>query len=126
MAFIVGKETKIIGDTALVDATSVTAQAIFTAPATKKAVITKVVARVLGSAPPGAPCEAKIELNPAAGDIFPEEVLVDILNVDDQWVFVAEARGLVIPAGAQVDMTITFAADAAMTLAVDTIGYIVY
>lgn len=126
MAFIVGKETKILDSEATVDATSVTAQAIYTAPPTKKVVITKVVARVTASFPPGAPCSAKIELNPAAGELFAEEVLVNVLAVDDQWTFVAEARGLVVPAGAQVDMTITSAADNTMTLKVDTIGYIVY
>jgi hypothetical protein len=126
MAFIVGKETKILGDTIPVLGHSATPQAIFTAPAAKQAVITKVVVRVLASFPPTTPCSAKIEINPAAGDILPEEVLVDIFDVGDQWVFVAEARGLVVPAGAQVDMTITVAANQDLFLAVDTIGYIVY
>ena len=127
MAILIGKEIKSLTNSVNVNAFSASAQAVYTAPSGSKVVITKVVLRCTAAVGVTVPCTAKVEINPAAGDLFAAEVLVGVTAVDDQWAFSAEARGLVVPAGAQVDVTITNAATGtSQTLAVDTIGYIVY
>jgi hypothetical protein len=127
MAILLGKEVKLLGNAVDVDAFSASAQAVYTAPAANKVAITQIVLRCTAASGVTVPCTAKVEINPAAGDVFAAEVLVGVLTVDDQWTFTAESRGLVIPAGAQVDVTVTNAATGtSQTLSADVLGYIVY
>jgi hypothetical protein len=127
MALLFGTDVTQLATGVAVNSFSATAQAVYTAPATKKAVITQLVLRCTAANSVTVGASAKVEINPAAGDVFAEEVLVDVLVEDDQWTFTAEARGLVIPAGAQVDVTITNAATGtSQTLSADVLGYIIF
>ena len=127
MAFITGLEVKQLANGIVIDAKSATAQAVYTAPASNDVVITGLTLRCSAADTISVGASAKVEINPAAGDIFAEEVLVDVLVVDDTWVFAAKARGLVVPAGSQVDVTITNAATGtSQTLLADVIGYFTY
>ena len=107
MAILLGKEIQLLRDSVAVNAFTGGALAIYSAPATKQVAITSVVMRCDAASAVTVGASAKIEINPAAGDIFTEEVLIDVLTVGDSWTFSAEARGLVVPAGGQVDLVIT-------------------
>ena len=127
MAILVGTEIKQLISGVAIDAFSATAQAVYTAPAAKKVVITGLTLRCTAATAVTVGATVKVEINPAAGDVFTAEILADVLVVDDSWSFTAEARGLVIPAGSQVDVTVTNAATGtSQTLAADLIGYIVF
>lgn len=127
MAILIGNEVRQLSSGVIIDAKVGAANAVYTAPSSKKVMITAVVLRCAFANSITVGASAKVEINPAAGDIFAEEVLIDVLNVDDQWAFVAEARGLIIPAGAQVDVTITNpATGTAQTLQADVIGYFIF
>jgi hypothetical protein len=127
MAILVGNEIKRLNSEISVNAFSATAQAVYTAPADKKVVITSVVLRCDAAVAVSAPATAKVEINPAAGDLFTAEILTGVVAVDDQWAFTVEARGIVVPAGARVDVTITNAATGtSQTLLADVIGYFIF
>jgi len=127
MAIITGDEIQRLSSAIAVNAFSATAQPVYTAPASKEAVITQLVLRCSAASAVTVGATAKVEINAAAGDIFTAEVLIDVLAVGDSWTFNAEARGLVVPAGAQVDVTITNAATGtSQTLLADVFGYIVF
>jgi len=127
MAILIGTEIRQLRNGVSVNPFSATAQAVYTAPATKQVVITSLTLRCSAANSVATPATAKVEINPAAGDIFTAESLVGVLAVDDQWVFTAEGRGLVVPAGATVDVTITAAATGtSQTLLADVLGYFVF
>lgn len=127
MAILVGLEVKQLAMGVAVDAFSATPQAVYTAPPTKQVVVTAVVLRCDAASGVTTPATAKVEVNPAAGDIFPAEILTGVTSVDDKWTFVAEAKGLVVPAGAQVDVTVTSAATGtSQTFLADVLGYFVF
>lgn len=126
MALLLGNEIKKLAESVPVDTFSATAQAVYTAPTGRQVVLSAVVLRCTAATAVATPATAKVEINPAAGDIFTEEVMLGVTVVDSQWVFTAEAGGLVVPAGGQVDVTITNAATGtSQMLSVDVIGYIV-
>jgi len=127
MAILVGTEIKQLISGGAIDSLSATAQAVYTAPAAKKVVITGLTLRCTAAVSVTVGATVKVEINPAAGDVFTAEILTNVLVVDDQWSFTAEARGLVIPAGAQVDVTVTNAATGtSQTLTADLIGYVIF
>lgn len=127
MAILLGKEIKVLNGGETVDTFSATAQAVYTAPTSNKVVITKLVLRCTAASAVTVPATAKVEINPAAGDLWDAESLIGVLAVDDTWVFDAEARGLVVPAGATVDVTVTIAATGtSQTLQAEVIGYVVF
>ena len=127
MAILIGNEVRQLSSGVAIDAKVGAANAVYVAPVSKKVMITAVVLRCTFATSITVGASAKVEINAAAGDIFAEEVLIDVLNVDDQWSFAAEARGLVLPAGAQVDVTITNpATGTAQTLQADVIGYFIF
>ena len=127
MAIITGLENKRLASAEPVDAKSATAQSVYTAPAATDVFITRVVLRCTAANTISVGATAKVEINPAAGDLFAEEVLVNVLVVDDTWTFTSEARGLVVPAGSTVDVTITNAATGtSQTLSADVWGYYIY
>jgi hypothetical protein len=127
MAILQLKDIRQLRGGVAIDSFALGANAVYTAPAAQKVVITKVVLRCTAATAVATPATAKVEINPAAGDVFVDEVLTAVLDVDDQWVFVAEARGLVIPAGGQIDVTITNAATGtSQTLEADVFGYFVF
>ena len=82
MAILLGHEIKQLANSAVVDAFSQTAQAVYTAPATKQVVITGLTLRCSAANSVGTPASVKVEINPAAGEIFTVESLVDVLVVD--------------------------------------------
>jgi hypothetical protein len=127
MAILLGKEIQLLRDSVAVNAFVGGAQAVYTAPASKQVAITSVVMRCDAANAVTVGASVKVEINPAAGDIFTEEILIDVLTVGDIWTFTAEARGLVVPAGSQVDLVITnVATGTSQTFAVDVIGYFIY
>ena len=127
MAILLGNEIKVLNSAAVVNAFSATAQAVYTAPATKKVMVTSVVLRCSAAVAVTVPCTAKVEINAAAGDIFADEILVGVLAADDTWTFTAGARGIVVPAGGQIDVTITNAATGtSQSLLAEVIGYIIF
>ena len=127
MALLLGNEIKRLANGVPINTFSATAQAVYTAPVSRQVVVTAVVLRCSAATAVTVGATAKVEINPGAGDIFASEVLIDVLTVDDTWVFVAESRGLVVPAGAQVDVTIsTPATGTSQTLLADVIGYFIY
>lgn len=127
MAILQLKDIRQLAGGVAIDSFSLSANAAYTAPAAQKVVITKVVLRCTAASAVATPATAKIELNPAAGDLVVDEILTGVLAVDDQWVFVVEARGIVVPAGGQVDVTITNAATGtSQTLEADVFGYFVF
>ena len=127
MAILIGHEIKQLNSPTTIHAFSATPQAVYTAPSAKKVVITRVVLRCDAVSGLSTVCTAKVEINPAAGDVFVAEVLIGATSVDDTWVFSAENRGLVIPAGGQVDLTVTNAATGtSQTFIVDVFGYVVF
>ena len=126
MAILLGNEIKVLDNTGTVDAFSATAQAVYTAPAGKSVMITQVVLRCTASVGVATPATAKVELNPAAGDLFLDEEMTGVLLPGSTWTFTSEARGLVVPAGGQVDVTITNAATGtSQTLVAEVIGYVI-
>ena len=130
MATLLGNEINKLSGGAPINAYSATPQSVYTAPSGKQVVITKVVLRCdtqVGGAPTP-PATALVEINPAAGVIMAAEIMTGAVNVDDTWVFVAENRGLVVPSGAGVDVTITIAASGgtSQTFLVDVFGYVVF
>lgn len=128
MAILIGNEVKQLSSGAIINSAAPNPYEVYTAPAAKQVVITAIVLRCsAASGPITIGASAKVEINPAAGDIFAEEVLVEVLAVDDLWTFVAEARGIVVPAGSRVDVTITNAATGGtQTLLADVLGYFVF
>jgi len=53
--------------------------------------------------------------------------LLSVVSVNDTWVFVAEARGLVVPATTQIDVVVTNpATGTSQTLLADVFGYVVF
>ena len=127
MAILQLKDIRHLAGGVTIDAFSLGASVVYTAPASTKVVITKVVLRCTAASAVATPAAIKIEISPSAGDIFSTESLLGVLAVDDQWVFVAEARGLVILAGGQVDATvITAATGTSQTLKADVFGYYVF
>ena len=127
MAFLIGHEIRQLANSVAIDAFSATAQAVYTAPPSKQVVITGLTLRCTAAVAVSAPATVKLEINPAAGDLFDAEILTAVLAVDDQWSFVAEGRGLVVPAGGQVDVTVTNAATGtSQTLNADLLGYFVF
>lgn len=127
MATILGHEIKQLNSSTAVNAFSATAQAVFTAPTGKQVMITKVVLRCDAASGVSTEATAKVEINPAAGDLFAAEILTAVLTVDDTWTFIAEARGLVVPAGSTVDVTITNAATGtSQTFIADVFGYVIF
>lgn len=127
MAILQLKDIRQLSGDVAIDSFSLGANAVYTAPAAQKVVITKVVLRCTAATGVATPASAKVEINPAAGDIFDTESLIGVLAVDDQWIFSAEARGLVVPAGGQVDLTIVNAATGtSQTLEADVFGYFVF
>lgn len=127
MAILQLKDIRQLADGIAIDSFSLGANAVYTAPAAQKVIITKVVLRCTAATAVATPADAKVEINPAAGDLMDTETLIGVLAVDDQWVFVAESRGLVVPAGGQVDLTIvTAATGTSQTLEADVFGYFVF
>jgi hypothetical protein len=127
MAILIGNEVKQLASGVVIDSAAAAPYEVYTAPATKKVIVTAIVLRCTAASGITVGASAKVEINPAAGDIFTEEVLVDVLAVDDSWAFIAEARSLVVPAGARVDVTITNAATGGtQTLSADVLGYFVF
>ena len=126
MALLLGNEIRVLDSAGTVDTFSGTAQPVYTAPAGKPVVITKLVLRCVSATGVSVPCTAKVEINPAAGDVFTEQELVGVLAVDDMWTFDAEARGLVVPGGSQIDVTVTaIAVGTSQTLQAIVIGYVI-
>lgn len=127
MAILVGKEIKVLDSGTVVNAFSPGATAIYTAPASNKIVLTRVAVRCTAATAVATPATVKIEINPAAGDVFAAESMVGVLDVDDVWIFSAEARSIVVPAGATVDLTVTIAATGtSQSLEAEVIGYVVF
>lgn len=127
MAILLGNEIRLLSNASVVNAFSATAQPVYTAPASKKVVLTSLVLRCTAATGVATPCSAKVEINAAAGDIFASEILVGVLVADDTWTFIAEARGIVVPAGGQVDVTITNpATGTSQSLLAEVFGYIIF
>ena len=127
MAILQLKDIRQLAGGVSINAFSATANAAYTAPAAQKVVITSVVLRCTAANAVTVPASVKVEINPAAGDLFVEEVLTGVDAVDDQWTFSAEARGLVLPAGGQADITVTnVATGTSQTLEADVFGYYVF
>jgi hypothetical protein len=127
MAILLGSEIRRLADAVSIDAFSATPQTLFVAPTSHDVVITSVVLRCTAAVGVATPAAAKVELNPAAGDLIAEESLIGVLVVDDLWRFTAESRGLVVPAGSTVDLTITAAATGtSQTLSADVFGYFIF
>jgi hypothetical protein len=127
MAILLGKEVKVLSDTAVVNSLSATPVSAYQAPPANAVVITKVVLRCITSVGFTNPPTVKVEINPGAGDIFPAEELTGVLSVNDTWTFNAEAKSLVVPAGGTVDITVTSTgAGTSQTLRAEVIGYVVF
>ncbi|MGD9730156.1 MAG: hypothetical protein AB7L09_00505 [Nitrospira sp.] len=127
MAILQLKDIRQLAGGVTINAFSLGTNAVYTAPAAQKVVITKVILRCTAATAVATPADVKVEINPAAGDLMITESLLGVLAVDDQWSFVAEARGLVVPAGGQVDVTVvTAATGTSQTLEADVFGYFVF
>jgi hypothetical protein len=127
MAILLGNEVSVLDNTGQVNAFSASAQAVYTAPVGKKVMITSLTLRCIAASGVTAPCTAKVEVNPAAGDIYEDEVLIGVDAVDDTWTFTSEARGIVVPAGGQVDVTVTNpATGTSQTLVAEVVGYVIF
>lgn len=126
MAQILGHEIRRLVDGFPVNAKLTGATTVFPALG-KNVVVTKVVLRCTAAVAITIGATAKVEKNPAAGDLFSAETLTAVLAAGDIWVFDAEAKGIILPSGTALDVNITVAATGtSQTLAADVIGYIIY
>jgi len=127
MAILVGHEIRQLNSPTVVNAFVGGAQAVYVAPAGKKVVITSVVLRCAAAVSVTIPASAKVEITPGAGDVFAAEIMSGVLAAEDTWTFTAEARGLVVPAGGAVDVTITnLATGTSQTFLADVFGYVIF
>lgn len=127
MAILLGKEIKVLSNTAVVDTFSTGPVPVYTAPPANDIVITRVVLRCIAASGVTVPATLKVELSPGAGDIFVDESLTGVTAVNDTWTFNAEAKSLVVPAGTQVDVNVLLGATGtSQQLRVEVIGYVVF
>lgn len=126
MAMLLGNEIRRLVSGVPIDGLAMGATTVFPI-FSKTVVITRVVLRLAVVAGFSAVPTIKVEKSPATADVFSAEALTGVTVVGDTWTFNAEARGVTIPSGVPVDVTVTVAGTGTTySLLADVFGYVIY
>jgi hypothetical protein len=126
MALLLNTDIRRLSSGVAINAMALTTSTLLPA-FSKPLVIMRVVLRVVLGTAVATPASMKVQKNPAAGDIFGTEVLTGVTATNDTFTFNAEAKGIVVPAGTPIDLTVTTAATGTtLNIEADLFGYILY